>query len=95
MTIESVVGTIKEQPRGAKLLVAGTFKENILDPEGDWRGEEIVLVLATEGLEDISAHFFLRRRSCCWDTRTCITVQVGREVISRTDYILGTYLRLF
>ena len=33
-TIESVVAALKERPRGAELLVAGDFNENLAEPEG-------------------------------------------------------------
>ena len=68
---------------------------NILEPEGDWRGEEIAATLATEGLEDMTAHFLPRRRSWFWDRRMWSMIWVGKEVRSRTDYILGTDRRLF
>ena len=63
MTIESVVAALKERPRGAKLLVAGDFNVNLAKPEVNRRGEDIAASMATEGLEDMSAHFLLRRRS--------------------------------
>ena len=47
MTIESVVVALKELPRGAKLLVAGDFNVNLVEPEGDRRGEDIVAAMAT------------------------------------------------
>ena len=65
------------------------------EPEGDRRGEDIVAALSTEGLEDMLVHFLPLRRSWCRDRRTWIVIRMGREVRSRTDYILGTYCRLF
>ena len=62
-TIESVVAALKERPMGAKLLVAGEFNANLAEPEGDWRGENIVAAMSTEGLEDMSAHLLPQRRS--------------------------------
>ena len=38
-TIENVVAALKEQPRGAKLLVVGDMNVKLLEPEGDQRGE--------------------------------------------------------
>ena len=61
-TIESVVARLKECPRGAELLVTGDFNVNLAESEGDRRGEDIAAAMATEGLEDISAHFLPRRR---------------------------------
>ena len=64
-TIESAVALLKECPRGAELLMAGDFNVNLVDLEGDRRGEYIAAVMATEGLEDMSAHFLQRWRSWC------------------------------
>ena len=61
--IESVVAALKERPWSAKLLVAVYFNTNLSDPEGNQRGEDILAAVATEGLEDMSEHFLLRRRS--------------------------------
>ena len=63
LTIESVVAALKERPMGAKLLVAGDFIANLVDPEGDRRGEDIAAFMSTEVLEDMSAHFLPLRRS--------------------------------
>ena len=94
-TIESVVAALKERPRGAKLLVEGDFNANLSEPEGDWRGEDIVAALATEELKDRTAHFLLLQRSWCRDRRMWSMIQAGREVMSRADYILGTDRHLF
>ena len=83
------------RPRGTKLLVAGDFNINLAEPEGDRRGENIAAAMAIEGLEDMSAHFLLGRRSWCRDGRTWSMIQEGREVRSWTDYIMGTDRRLF
>ena len=79
----------------AKLLAEGDFNANLADPEGDRRREDIAAVMATEGLEDMSTHFLPRWRPWRWDRRTWSMIKEGREVRSRTDYILGTDLRLF
>ena len=55
---------------GAELLMAGDFNANLAEPEGDQRGEDIATAMATEGIEDMLAHFILRRRSWCPDRRT-------------------------
>ena len=95
--IESVVAALKERPRGAKLLVTGdfNFNVNLSEPEGDRRGEDIAAAMATEVLEDMSSQFLTRRRLWCRDGRTWSMTGEGREVRSRTDYILGTDRRLF
>ena len=94
-TIESAVAALKERPMGAKLLVAGDFNANLVEPEGDQRGEDISAAMATEGLEYLSAHFLPRRRSWCRYERTWIMIREGREVRSRTEYILGADRCLF
>ena len=80
---------------GAELLTAGDFNANLAELEGDPRGEDIALALATEGLEDMLAHFLLQRRSWHRDGRTWSMIMEGRDVRSRTDYILGTDHHLF
>ena len=47
-TIESVIASLKERPRGAKLLVAGDFNVKLSEPGGYLRGEDISEALATE-----------------------------------------------
>ena len=84
-----------ERPKGAELLVAVDLNINLAEPEGDRREEDIVAALVTEGLEDMAAHFLLQRRRWYRDGRTWCMLQKGREVRSRTDYILGTDRRLF
>ena len=94
-TIERVIEVLKERPKGTELLVAGDINVNLAEPEGDRREEDIAATLATEGLEDMVTHFLPRRRRWCQDGRTWSMLRKGREVRSRTDYILGTDHRLF
>ena len=68
---------------------------NLAAPKGDRRGEDIAADLATEGIQDMSAHFLLQRHPWCRDVRTWSILRKGRDVRSWTDYILGTDLRLF
>ena len=63
---------------------------NLAEPEGDCREEYIAATIMTEGIEEMSAQFLPRRRPLFWDWRTWSMLQKGREVRSRTDYILGT-----
>ena len=93
--IESVIAALKERPQGAELLVVGYFNDNLSKPDGNQRGEDILAALAAEDLEDMSAHFLPLRSSWLWDRRTWIMIPEGREVRSRTDYIMGTGRRLF
>ena len=57
LTIERVVEALRERPKGAELLVVGDLNINFAEPDGDQRVEEMVAILATEGLEDMAAHF--------------------------------------
>ena len=95
LTIESTVAALKELPQGAKLLVARDLNVKLLDPEGDCRGEDTASSLAMEGPEDMLEHFLLRRKSCLRDGRAWSMIQAGREVRSRTDYILGRDRHIF
>ena len=47
------------------------------------------------GLEDMSGHFLPWHKPWLKDRRTWDMYQGGREVRSRTEYILGTDRRLF
>ena len=75
--------------------MTGDLKINLAAPEGDRREEDITATFATEGLEDMAPHLLPRQRRWCRDRRTWGMIRKGREVRSRTDYILGTDRRLF
>ena len=75
-------------------MVAGDFNVDLAAPEGDRRAEDIATTLATEGLGDLARHFLPRETRWCRDRRTWGVIRKGREVRSRTDYILGTDRRL-
>ena len=94
-TMERVVKVLRSRPRVAELLVAGDLNANLAAPEGDRRAEGIAATLATEGLEDMAQHFLPQESRWCRDQRTWGVLRNGREVQSRTDYILGTDRRLF
>ena len=95
MTIENVVAALKEQPRGTALLVVGDLNTTLLDLENDGRGTDIVAALTELGLEDMMAHFLPRQSRWVRERRTWIMVREGKLFRSRTDYILGTDLRIF
>ena len=63
---------------GAELLMAGDFNANLAEPEGDQRGEDIATAMATEGIEDMLAHFLSRWRSWCRYGRTWSMIWEGR-----------------
>ena len=94
-TIERVVEGLEERPKGTELLVAGDMNVNLAEPEGDRREEDIAATLATEGLEDMVAHFLPQWRNWCRDRRKWSILRQVREVQSWTDYIMGTDCRLF
>ena len=50
-------------PQGCQTVGGGDFNVNLVDPEGDRRGEDIAAVMETESLEDMLVHFLPRRRS--------------------------------
>ena len=95
MTIESVIATLKERPRVSELLVSGDLNANLNQPEGDHREKEISMALTVAVLEDMSVHFLPRWRPWCQYGRMWSMVRLGREMRSRTDYIFGTYRRIF
>ena len=68
---------------------------DLAKPEGSRREEDIAAALAVAVLEDILAHFLPRRFHWCWYGSMWIMVRLGRELRSRTYYILGVYYRLF
>ena len=94
-TMERVVEALRSRPRGAEMMVAGDLNANLAKPEGYRRAEDIVATIATEGLEDTTKHFLPQESRWCRDRRTWGMLRTGREVRSRTDYILGTDRRLF
>ena len=95
LTVESVVFTLKERPRGAALLVAGGLNTTLTEPEHDRRVTEIAAALTEEGLKYMAAHFLPSQHKWIKLRRTWNMVREGEVVRSRTDYILGTDLRLF
>ena len=69
-----------------------------VDPEkagGQGWDEEIAAAVVTAGLEDLARHFLLRQRAWSKDWKTWAVVRQGMVVRSWTDYILGSYCRIF
>ena len=64
-----------ERPRGEELIVAGGFNVDLNKAGGRRRDEEIVVVLATAGLEDLPGHFLPQRKAWCKDWRTWAVVR--------------------
>ena len=95
LTMERVVEALRSRPGRAELLVAGDLNANLAATEGDRRAEDTTATLATKGLEDMAQPFLPRESRRCRDWRTWGILWNGREVWSRTDYILSTDSRLF
>ena len=93
--IEDVTAAIRDQPLGAELLVSGDLNANLAEPEGTPQGETIVDDLVVVGLMDMGIHFLPWRKPWLQDGCKYSMQRDGREVRSRTDYILGTDHRLF
>ena len=87
-TIRGVETAMAERLRGTELIVAGDLNVDIERTVGRGQDEDIATAVATAGLEDILAHFLLQRRAWNRDRRMWAVMKQGREVRSRTDYIL-------
>ena len=61
-TIERLVTALGDQPRGTALLVAGDLNTDLGATENDRRGSEIAAAMTKAGVEDMTAHFLLRKR---------------------------------
>ena len=94
-TIERFVKALRDQPKGAELMVARDLNTNLASPEGDRREEDVAATIATEVLEDMALHFLPRECRWFWDRRTWGMLRKGKEVRSQTDYILEADHRLF
>ena len=79
----------------ANLLVVVDLNANLAEPEGTPQGETIVDDLVVVGLMDMGIHFLPWRKPWLQDGCKYSMQRDGREVRSRTDYILGTDHRLF
>ena len=62
-TIQEVEAEVAEPPRGTDLIVAGDSKVDLERTSRCGRDEDIAATAATEGIEDISAHFLLQHRA--------------------------------
>ena len=69
-------------------MVVSNFKTDLAAPEGRDRDEVISATLAEEGLEDMSGHFLPRHKPWLKDGHTWAMHRGGREVCSRTNYIM-------
>ena len=67
----------------------GVFNAYLARSKGAERDKDIELVLEAAKLEDLLVHFPTHQCLWCQYGRTWIMVRLGREVWSRTDYIIG------
>ena len=56
-TLGCIVAAIGRKPQGTELLVPGYFNADLLYPDGHVRNATISTAIATEGMEDMVAHF--------------------------------------
>ena len=80
---------------GAEEPGGGQTKSGGRGGGGGGGSDEYLPRAAAEGLEDMVRRFQPRERRWCRDRRTWGLIRKGREVRSRTDYILGADRRLF
>ena len=60
LTIEDIVVVINSRNQGDEHLMAKDVNEDLANPEGTTREEDIATALAAASLEDTSAHFLPR-----------------------------------
>ena len=88
-TIGRVVTALGDRPKGTALVVAVDLNTDMEDSESDRRGTEVAAAMTAAGVEDMTAHFLLRKRRWGRERRTWSMVREGKVVRSRTDYLLG------
>ena len=75
--------------------MAGDLNTDLGDAESDRRGSQIAEEMTEAGVEEMTAHFLLRKRNRVRERRTWSMVREGKLVRSRTDYLLGNDRSLF
>ena len=75
--------------------MAGDLKTDLENSESNMRKTEIAAAMTEAWVEDMAAHFLLRKRRWGREIRTWSMVREGKVVRSRTDYLLGTDRSLF
>ena len=84
-TIERVVTALGDQLRSTALVVAGDFNTDLGETASNGRGTEIAAALTEAGVEDMTAHFLLRKRLWGRERRTWSMVREGKVIRYRTD----------
>ena len=92
-TIEDVAAAIMDWNYRSELLVAGDINADLKYTGGKLWLEDILDKLAAAGLLD--THFLPRHKPWLTDRCTWRMQQDRKDVHARTEYILGTYHRLF
>ena len=93
--IRYVEALMEYRPIGNELIVVGDLNVELKKAGDQGRDREIAAAVMTEGLEDITGHFFPRRRAWCRDRRTWEVVRQGRVVRSWEEYILVSDREIF
>ena len=65
--------------------MTGDLNKDLGDAENDRRGSEIVAAMTEAGVEDMTAHFLLRKRIWGRERRAWSIVREGKVVRSWTD----------
>ena len=94
-TTNRIVMSIGQNPCGDALLVAVYINTNLAATERNSCGEEIMVAIATAGLEYTSVQFLSHCKTWARDGRTWYMIRQWREVQSQMDYLLGTVHSLF
>ena len=93
--LERDIASIVQRLQDMELSVARYSNANWSALDGHNCNEKIAAEMATEGLEDMAAHFL--SHSLPWTRDVCMWIMLrrGKKIWSRADYILGTDRRLF
>ena len=94
-TIWYVVAAMVEWPRGAELIFLGELNVDLERTGGQRIDKEVAVAVVTMGHMYISTQFLPRRRAWNGYQWTWAVVKQGREMRSRTDYILGSDRQIF
>ena len=93
--IRDVEVEMSERLRGEEMIVAGELNMEHERIGRQVRDKEIAEVVATSGLEDISAQLLPQCQAWNQDRIMWAVARKGREMRYWTDYIVGSYCQIF